>query len=420
MMQLRFLGACQEVGRSAFAVKTANGQVLMDYGVMINHEVSFPVHVSPKDIDAVTLTHAHLDHSGLVPLFYLHSANLPLYGVEPTFKLAKVLVRDMIKLSGYYLPFEYMDLESMLAHAIPVNYNSEFKVKDASVKMINAGHIPGSAQIIVESDGRRILYTGDFNLIPTHLVPGADHQYDNLDGIIIESTYAAVYHPDRVQSEQNFVLACKEVVENGGTVLVPAFGVGRSQEIICMLADYNFTYPVYVDGMALDAIRMLEQHPNSLRDEEHFSKAMQQAEKITNWNERRKAARTAGVIVSPAGMLKGGASVFYMENLAHNNHNWIFLVSYQVEGSPGRILLDEGRFMLHGKSRKVEARIEKFDFSSHGGQAQLHEALKEVDKRTQVFVVHGDQDNCKLLADWATNEAGLKTTIPKPGETIDI
>ena len=418
-MQLRFLGACQEVGRSAYAVKTANSQILMDYGVMINHEVSFPIHISPKELNAVVLTHAHLDHSGLVPMLYLHS-KLPLYGVEPTFKLSKVLVRDMIKLSGYYLPFEYMDLENMLSHAVSVEYNSQFKINDASVSMINAGHIPGSAQIIIESDGRRVLYTGDFNLVPTHLVPGADRQYNNLDAIIIESTYAGDDHPDRVESERNFVLACKEVVEDGGTVLVPAFGVGRSQEIICMLSDHNFSHPIFVDGMALDAIRMLEQHPGSLRDGDLFKKAMRQAEQITNWNERRKAARTAGVIVSPAGMLKGGASVFYMENLAHNNHNGIFLVSYQVEGSPGRMLLDEGRFILRGKARKVEARVEKFDFSSHGGKSQLHETLQEVDKKTRVFVVHGEEAKCKLLADWASNELGLQTMTPQPGESIDI
>jgi len=418
-MQLRFLGACQEVGRSAYAVKTTNSQILMDYGVMINHEVSFPIHISPKELNAVVLTHAHLDHSGLVPMLYLHS-KLPLYGVEPTFKLSKVLVRDMIKLSGYYLPFEYMDLENMLSHAVSVEYNSQFKINDASVSMINAGHIPGSAQIIIESDGRRVLYTGDFNLVPTHLVPGADRQYNNLDAIIIESTYAGDDHPDRVESERNFVLACKEVVEDGGTVLVPAFGVGRSQEIICMLSDHNFSHPIFVDGMALDAIRMLEQHPGSLRDGDLFKKAMRQAEQITNWNERRKAARTAGVIVSPAGMLKGGASVFYMENLAHNNHNGIFLVSYQVEGSPGRMLLDEGRFILRGKARKVEARVEKFDFSSHGGKSQLHETLQEVDKKTRVFVVHGEEAKCKLLADWASNELGLQTMTPQPGESIDI
>ncbi len=392
----------------------------MDYGVMINHEVGFPVHISPKDLDAVVLTHAHLDHSGLIPLFYVHALKLPVYGVEPTFKLTSVLVRDMIKLSGYYLPFEYIDLESMMAHAVPVDYHSQFSVNDAKITLVNAGHIPGSAQVIVENDGKRILYTGDYNLVPTHLVGGADREYNNLDALVIESTYAGQDHPDRAESERNFVLACKEVVEGGGTVLVPAFGVGRSQEILCMLAGHNFTYPVSVDGMALDAIRMLEEYPKALKDEQLFRSAMRDADQIRNWHERRHAARMPGVIVSPAGMLKGGASVFYMENIALKEGNGIFLVSYQVEGSPGRILLDEGHFILHGKTRKVNARVEKYDFSSHGGKTQLQETLKEVAKRTRVFVVHGDQSNCKGLADWASQELGLQTATPKPGEVFDV
>jgi putative mRNA 3-end processing factor len=391
----------------------------MDYGVMINHDIGFPVHVSPKDLDAVILSHAHLDHSGLIPLFYIH-AKLPVYGVEPTFKLTRVLVRDMIKLSGYYLPYEYLDLETMMGHIVPVEYHSKFKVGDAEINLINAGHIPGSAQIIIKTDGKRVLYTGDYNLVPTHLVPGADRDYKNLDAIVIESTYALEDHPNRAESERNFVLACKEVVESGGTVLVPAFGVGRSQEIICMLADHNFSHPIFVDGMALDAIRMLEEHPNSLKDEQLFRRAMREAEQIRNWNDRRRAARTEGVIVSPAGMLKGGASVFYMENIARNEKNGIFLVSYQVQGSPGRILLDEGRFILHGKAKKVTSRVEKFDFSSHGGKTQLEETLKELDRKTRVFVVHGDEGNCKHLAEWASQELGLQETTPRPGETYDL
>jgi putative mRNA 3-end processing factor len=127
-----------------------------------------------------------------------------------------------------------------------------------------------------------------------------------------------------------------------------------------------------------------------------------------------------GVIVSPAGMLKGGASVFYMENIALKKGNGIFLVSYQVEGSPGRILLDEGHFILHGKTRKVAARVEKYDFSSHGGKTQLQETLKELDKKTRVFVIHGDEANCKNLADWASKELSLQTATPKPGEVFDV
>jgi putative mRNA 3-end processing factor len=119
-------------------------------------------------------------------------------------------------------------------------------------------------------------------------------------------------------------------------------------------------------------------------------------------------------------MLKGGASVFYMESIALKEGNGIFLVSYQVEGSPGRILLDEGQFMLHGKARKVRARVEKFDFSSHGGKTQLEETLRQVDKRTRVFVIHGEESNCKALADWANHELGLQTATPRPGEAFDV
>jgi len=172
--------------------------------------------------------------------------------------------------------------------------------------------------------------------------------------------------------------------------------------------------------MALDAIRMLEAYPKALRDEQLFRRAMRDAEQIRNWHDRRRAARTPGVIVSPAGMLKGGASVFYMENIAPREVNGIFLVSYQVEGSPGRILLEEGRFMLHGKARKVAARVEKYDFSSHGGKSQLEETLRELDKRTHVFVIHGDEENVKRLADWASQELGLQTSTPKPGEICDV
>lgn len=109
-----------------------------------------------------------------------------------------------------------------------------------------------------------------------------------------------------------------------------------------------------------------------------------------------------------------------MENIAPDEHNGIFLVSYQVEGSPGRILLDEGRFILHGRAKKVKARVEKFDFSSHGGMSQLHEALSELDKKTHVFVVHGEEEKCRLLADWATQELGLESSIPKSGDLIDV
>ena len=119
-------------------------------------------------------------------------------------------------------------------------------------------------------------------------------------------------------------------------------------------------------------------------------------------------------------MLKGGASVFYMESVAQASKNAIILVSYQVEGSPGRVLIEEGRYMLHGKLQKVDAKVMKFDFSSHGGRSELLRCLESVDKKTKIFAIHGEEDSCAILADWADKQAGLKSFVPKAGETYDV
>src|SRR5439155_954072 len=264
-MKIRFMGACQEVGRSAFAVSVGEKYVVLDYGVMVNGHVGFPMHIPPREVEAIVLTHAHLDHIGAAPIFYIQGG-VPLYGIEPTFTLAKIIIKDFLKLSGYYVPYEYIDLETMLRHTRDMQYRQSFDIGSASVTLVNAGHIPGSAQTLIEQEGRRLLYTGDFNRQPTRLVDGADPEYKNLDAIILEGTYATEDHPVRDGLEKEFVEKVTEVVERGGVVLVPAFGVGRSQELLSVLSAYHFEHPVWVDGMALDAMGTLLKFPKALRD----------------------------------------------------------------------------------------------------------------------------------------------------------
>jgi len=385
----------------------------------MNHEVGFPMHIAPRELDAIILSHAHLDHSGLLPIFYL-GGSIPVYGVEPTFRLVDVLIKDFIHLSGYYLPYEYIDLQAMLGNRVAVKFGERFSVGDAEITLINAGHIPGSCQILVELEGKRLLYTGDFNTIATRLLRPAERAYEDLDALVIESTYADEDHPDRGDLERDFVKRTTEVIQEGGIVLVPAFGVGRSQEVLSILAAHHFEYPVFVDGMAIDVIRIFMEFPSALRDPELFKRAVRMADWVNGWRERRKAAKTPSVIVSPAGMLKGGAAAFYAEALAKDKRNAIFLVSYQIPGTPGRLLLEKKKLTVRGRLRKVEADVEKFDFSSHVGREELQEVLSKLDSKTKVFVIHGAEGNCARLASWAKEELGLNAVAPSPGETYEI
>ncbi len=418
-MEVRFLGGCREVGRSAVAVKIKEKYILLDYGVMMNRDIGFPMHIAPKEIEAIMLTHSHLDHSGAMPLFYVRGKN-PIYGVEPTFELSNLLIRDFLHLSGYYLPYEYLDLQTMMRHCTSVGYGNEFKVNDAKVTLLNAGHIPGSCQVLLEADGKRVLYTSDHNTETTRLVDKADHHPKDLDAIIMEGTYAAEDHVERPKVEEEFVSRTSEAVKRGGVVLAPAFAVGRSQEVLCVLEAHHFEYPIFVDGMALDTNEILMSHPESLRDPELFSRAIRKAEWIERWQDRRRAVRTPSVIVSPAGMLKGGAAVFYMENIAKKRENAVFLLSFQIPGTPGRILLDKKVFKLHGEIKKVKAEVERFDFSSHCGRRELQQTLSSLDKKTKVYIMHGAEGNCTKLAAWANEELGLEAKAPKSGETFEI
>jgi putative mRNA 3-end processing factor len=385
----------------------------------MNHEVGFPMHVPPKDLKGIILTHAHLDHSGLTPLFYIQG-RIPIYGVEPTFQLTDLLIKDFIHLSGYFLPYEFIDLQTMLSHTVNVGHRQQFTIGDSQATLLNAGHIPGSSQVLLENHGKRLLYTGDFNDSNTRLLNGADQDYNNLDALIIESTYANEDHQNRAKVEEELVRRVTDVVRDGGVVLVPAFGVGRSQEIISILAAHHFEYPIFVDGMALDAIEIFMNNPESLADPELFKRAVRNADWMEKWNDRRRAVRTPSVIVSPAGMLKGGAAMFYMESVAKRRENAVFLVSYQIPGTPGSILLEKKRFMFHGKASKVEAQVEQFDFSSHVGKSELERRLSKLDKKTKVFTMHGAEKNCTKLASWASREMGLEAVSPKTGETYDI
>lgn len=418
-IKIKFLGGTMEVGRSAVSIKTSRTQIIVDYGTLFDREPGFPMHVPPNDVDAIVLTHSHLDHSGAIPIFHI-TGKVPVYSTSLCCELTKLLILDFIHLSGYYLPFEYFDLQTMMNCCKYIDYRQPQQIGDMTINLLNSGHIPGSSQSIVEVLGKRILYTSDFNSYDTRLVKGADQDYGKIDALIIESTYANEDHLDRQIVEADFMKRVNAIVEGGGTVLIPAFSVGRSQEILCVLAANDFKYPVAFDGMAKDVSQILLRYPKYLRDPKLFIDSINMTKWIKGWRERRSTVKKPGVIVSPAGMLKGGNAIFYMNTVAKKKGNAIFLVSYQVQNSPGKILLDTHKFLISGKMREVKAEVEQFQFSSHCGRSQLLETVKLMDSDVKIYIMHGAEGNCQHLAQDIKEEVGLNAVVPKTGDTFHL
>lgn len=422
MLQITFLGGCQAVGGSGIFISAGETRILADYGIYMNrhNEPRFPL-PPPEEVDAAFMTHAHLDHSGAFPQLYSDSEDFPLYLTSPTYDFINLLYDDMFKLERF--PFGKEEKIKTLKNSIPVNYGQKISLNhDCKITFLNAGHIPGSYSLLVEAEGKRLLYTSDFNTIRTQLLEGANFSNLKLDALILESTYALETHPNREATEKLFIKTVQETLDNGGIVLVPAFAVARSQEILCLLYKHYRDYPITLDGMARDASRVITQYPEFVRDYELILRSLSSCRWVKNDGDRVKAVFTQGIIISPAGMMKGGPVDHYMKILADEPDNAILLVSFQIPGTPGRILLDTGQFYREGKMSKVNAQVKSFNFSSHSDRPQLFRTIESLksNSETTVFLVHGEKRVCTTFRDEVEEEFKLETFCPKNGETFII
>ncbi|MGB9675223.1 MAG: MBL fold metallo-hydrolase, partial [Candidatus Nanoarchaeia archaeon] len=339
------LGGFREVGRSALYLKTDKG-IIFDYGVKVETgEVPlFPKH----PVTDLFLTHGHLDHLGCSALLF-RKTHCNVYTTSATSDYLDLLLRDALKVAKIKgLPIRYSPTDIVaLRRAIKrINYGDTIRLSSKThIEVWDAGHMPGSSIFILESQGKRILYTGDFKLEPTKVVSGARLDAGNIDVLFTECTYSNREHPPREEEEKRLYTAIKEVVDNGGIALLPVYAV-RAPEILMILNQFGADWPIYLDGMAKDATDIALSHPEFVRDVDALHDAAEKAIQLYENEERNNAMREPCVILTTGAAMEGGPIVYYMKHLYTREDCAIIFTGYQIPKTAGRYLLDTGQYIL--------------------------------------------------------------------------
>ncbi|MCA1814749.1 MAG: MBL fold metallo-hydrolase [Halobacteriales archaeon] len=407
-MKLRFLGGVAEVGRLGMLLEEGGARLLFDYGLAPSDPPKYPEPCPP--VDMAFLSHSHLDHCGMLPQVAGKHAP-PMAMTKPTWLMAELLQHDSLKVAkaeGYPTPYTSADIRTLEDSLALTSYRDTLPIGGMEVKFHSAGHIPGSTMFEVRGE-RTLLFTGDMNTADTGLVWGA-HPV-KCDVLVIEGTYSGRDHPDRNDTRKRFVERCIEVADSGGIVLCPAFAVGRTQEIMMLLADSGLE--VWVDGMGREVTHRLLECPPFLRDHGRLQRALR-AVKFVHSNHGRRLAMEGDVIVSTSGMLEGGPALGYLEQMHDQGRNAVFFSGFQVPGTNGRRLMEEGIVNIQGVDERVRCAVERFDFSAHAGHSELLQFAKATGAG-DVVIMHSD--NRGPLAQ-ALAEMGLRVHLPETNDDL--
>ena len=450
------LGAGMQVGRSAFLVRTRESQVLLDCG--INAGASKYIDMLPRfdvfpelvdSLDAVVITHSHMDHHGALPLLFKYGYRGPVYMTEPTLPLLLMEQLDYVNLAGkegFFPLYTENEVRLLAQYSVTLKYGVVTNITpDIRLTFYNAGHIMGSsiAHLHIGEGFHNLVYTGDFKFEKTRMLDAATSKFLRLESLISESTYGATPVPyTREESEKMVADYIGRTIQRGGVVIIPVPSVGRAQEIMLVLKSLFESKqipeaPIFLDGLLIEATAIHTMYPEYLSEElqreieEHGNVFLSEYFTIVKSHQHRDEilqSKEPSIIIATSGMLEGGPVLKYFREFAGDEKNLLLFVSYQVEGTLGRKLLkginevqminEEGRQEII----KVNLEIQKVDgFSGHSSRQQLINYIRRISpKPKQILFVHGEPESTTNIASTIKKMMPAEIYTPKNLETITL
>lgn len=455
MSQIRVipLGGADEVGASCTLLEMGNTRIVVDVGIRMGGQAGdhLPDLGRIQDggpLSAIILTHAHLDHTGALPLLHLNFPNVPIFSTPPTSALISILLFDALKImehrsnaEGEIPLYPREAVESCLGKMNVVAFDTPLTIDDKFVlTFFPAGHILGAASLGIQTEAGSLMVTGDFSVTNQLTIPGMLAPRFSPDLVITESTYGNRMHSNRKNQERALIERVNTAVENGGKVLIPAFALGRAQEVILILKNAMERklvkpFPVHVDGMVRSVCRAYSSFPDCLNP--RLRKAVQRSEnpffprgktikEVKSPPDRQKILEGPPCcIIASSGMLTGGASTFYAAELAKSAENLITITGYQDEEAPGRRLLDlleapaGARFLKLGdKQIEVKCGVGKYALSAHADSGELTGLMTRLSPSDGAILVHGDGGARAALARSFETVLESEVFLPANGEEL--
>ncbi len=446
-IRMTSFGAFREVGRSAILVQTPESRVLLDCGISVGSATRpYPYLDVPEfniqDLDAVVITHSHLDHCGFLPYLYEYGYTGPVYCTRPTRDLMALLQLDYLQVcqrENKKTPYTSKGIEKAIKHCITLEYGEVSDITpDIRLTLQNAGHLLGSASahLHIGNGLYNLLYTGDMKYENTTLFEKASTDYARCETLIIESTYGGAEDilPSYKEGEAKLVEIIKKTLERKGRVLVPVFAVGRSQDVIAILSKTDIDVPIYLDGMIWDATAIHTAYPEFMskyiRDKIlHKGKNPfndPRLKGIGSQKERQEVLESTEpcVVLATSGMLVGGPAIEYLQNFASDERNTLIFVGYQGEGTLGRRIQKGWKQVQldNGKAIELKLNIETIQgLSGHSDRNQLINFVRNLKaKPRRIIINHGDNGKCLELARDLHKMFKVETLAPKNLETIRL